>query len=132
MHTLYGIKNCDTVKKARKWLEENGINYQFHDFRTDGLTPELLQHFSDHLDWNKLLNRSSTSWRQLSAEQQSDLTPEKAMQLMLTTPTLIKRPILDTGDKLILGFTARDGGYAANLPGASAATTKDGGYAADL
>jgi len=107
-HTLYGIKNCDTVKKARNWLDQNGIAYRFHDFRTDGLTPELLQHFADHLDWNKLLNRSSTSWRQLSADQQSDLTQEKAMQLMLTTPTLIKRPVLESGDKLMLGFKAEN------------------------
>ncbi|MGZ8172919.1 MULTISPECIES: ArsC family reductase [Methylobacter] len=107
-HTLYGIKNCDTVKKARNWLDQNGIAYQFHDFRSDGLTPELLQHFADHLDWNKLLNRSSTSWRQLSAEQQSDLTQEKALQLMLTTPTLIKRPVLESGDKLMLGFKAEN------------------------
>lgn len=103
-YTLYGIKNCDTVKKARNWLDQNGIAYRFHDFRTDGLTPELLQHFADHLDWNKLLNRSSTSWRQLSAEQQADLTPDKAIQLMLAAPTLIKRPVLDTGNKLIIGF----------------------------
>lgn len=103
-HTLYGIKNCDTVKKALCWLDQNGIAYRFHDFRSDGLTPELLQHFADHSDWTKLLNRSSTSWRQLSAEQQSDLTLEKAIQLMLTTPTLIKRPVLDTGDKLIIGY----------------------------
>ena len=121
MSTLYGIKNCDTVKKARQWLDQNSVAYQFHDFRTDGLTPELLQHFADHLDWNTLLNHSSTSWRQLSAEQQSDLTLEKAMLLMLEIPTLIKRPILDTGDKLIIGFIARDGGYAAHLPGAGAA-----------
>jgi Spx/MgsR family transcriptional regulator len=107
-HTLYGIKNCDTVKKARNWLDHNGISYRFHDFRTDGLTPELLQHFADHLDWTKLLNRSSTSWRQLSTEQQSDLTQEKAMQLMLTTPTLIKRPVLESGDKLMLGFKAEN------------------------
>ncbi len=118
MPTLYGIKNCDTVKKARNWLDQNDIAYRFHDFRTDGLTPELLQHFAEHLDWNKLLNRSSTSWRQLSAEQQSDLTQEKALQLMLTTPTLIKRPVLDTGDKLILGFS-KDDGYAATFVGAT-------------
>ena len=111
--TLFGIKNCDTVKKARKWLDENGIAYRFHDFRTDGLTPELLQHFADHLDWNKLLNRSSTSWRQLSTEQQSDLTLNSAMQLMLTTPTLIKRPILESGDKLILGYKTEN--YQAEL-----------------
>lgn len=124
-HTLYGIKNCDTVKKARSWLDQNGIAYRFHDFRTDGLTSELLQHFADHLDWNKLLNRSSTSWRQLSAEQQNDLTQEKAIQLMLTTPTLIKRPVLDTGDKLIIGYSAKDGGYTASLPGTGPAKTEN-------
>jgi arsenate reductase len=106
MHTLYGIKNCDTCKKTRKWLDKNGISYQFHDFRIDGLTLAQLNDFAARADWNTLLNRSSTSWRQLSAEQQTDVTPEKALQLMLNTPTLIKRPILDTGDKLIIGFKA--------------------------
>lgn len=115
-YTLYGIKNCDTVKKARSWLDQNNIAYRFHDFRSDDLTPELLQRFAEHLDWSKLLNRSSTSWRQLSTEQQSDLSLEKALQLMLTTPTLIKRPILDTGDQLFLGFSVKDGGYADILP----------------
>ncbi len=115
-YTLYGIKNCDTVKKARSWLDQNNIAYRFHDFRSDGLTPELLQRFAEHLDWSKLLNRGSTSWRQLSTEQQSDLSLEKALQLMLTTPTLIKRPILDTGDQLFLGFSVKDGGYADILP----------------
>jgi arsenate reductase len=119
MYTLYGIKNCDTVKKARNWLDQNNIAYRFHDFRTDGLAPELLEHFANHLGWNKLLNRSSTSWRQLSAEQQSNLTQEKAIQLMLTTPTLIKRPILAFGDELIIGFIAKDGGYAATFVGAT-------------
>lgn len=106
MHTLYGIKNCDTVKKARNWLDQHGVVYRFHDFRTDGLTPELLKKFVGQIDWNKLLNRSSTSWRQLSTERQNDLTLEKAIQLMLTTPTLIKRPILEYNDQLILGFNA--------------------------
>ena len=104
MHTLYGIKNCDTVKKARLWLDQNGIAYQFHDFRADGLTLEQLNHFAARVDWNSLLNRSSTSWRQLSGEQQSDLTVEKALALMLCTPTLIKRPILENGSSIILGF----------------------------
>jgi arsenate reductase len=116
MYTLYGIKNCDTVKKARQWLDQNGIAYQFHDFRTDGLTSVQLNNFATRVDWNTLLNRSSTSWRQLSAQQQSDLTSEKAIALMVNTPTLIKRPVLDTGDKLIIGFTTKDGGYAAHLP----------------
>jgi arsenate reductase (glutaredoxin) len=113
MITLYGIKNCDTIKKARLWLDQNGIAYQFHDYRTDGLTPELLKNFATQLDWDTMLNRSSTSWRQLSPEQQADLTQEKALQLMLSTPTLIKRPILDTGKKLVIGFKSEL--YAAEL-----------------
>jgi len=120
MHTLYGIKNCDTVKKARKWLEENGIDYRFHDFREDGLTTELLNHFAANVDWNTLLNRSSTSWRQLSDEQKSDLSQDKAIQLMLKTPTLIKRPVLDTGYQFIVGY--KDGDYNASLP--ESGTTK--------
>ncbi|MDP3334234.1 MAG: ArsC family reductase [Methylococcaceae bacterium] len=119
MFTLYGIKNCDTVKKARKWLDDNGIAYRFHDYRSDGLSSELLTHFADELGWNTLLNRSSTSWRQLSAEQQADLNADKAIALMLTTPTLIKRPILDTSNKMLIGFKADE--YAANLTDASAA-----------
>jgi arsenate reductase (glutaredoxin) len=104
MAVLYGIKNCDTVKKARTWLDTNGIDYQFHDYRVDGLTLEQLQGFADKLGWDAMLNRSSTSWRQLSAEQQDSLTEDKVLRLMLEIPTLIKRPILDIGDKLLLGF----------------------------
>lgn len=104
MAVLYGIKNCDTVKKARTWLDTHGIDYQFHDYRVDGLSLEQLQGFADKLGWNAMLNRSSTSWRLLSAEQQDDLTEDKALRLMLEIPTLIKRPILDIGDKLLLGF----------------------------
>jgi arsenate reductase len=104
MIVLYGIKNCDTVKKARTWLDNNSIGYRFHDYRVDGLTPEQLQHFAAGLGWNAMLNRSSTSWRQLSTDQQADLTEDKALQLMLETPTLIKRPILDTGNDLLIGF----------------------------
>lgn len=110
MLTLYGIKNCDTVKKARKWLEQNNIAYRFHDYRSDGLTPELLAQFADNLGWNTLLNRSSSSWRQLTSDQQTDLTREKACELMLAMPTLIKRPILDADGRLIIGF--KSGSYA--------------------
>jgi len=106
MYTLYGIKNCDTVKKAQQWLDKNGIVYRFHDFRVDGFTLNQLIDFTARKDWSLLLNRSSTSWRQLSAQQQADLTLEKAIALMLSTPTLIKRPVLDTGDQLIIGFKA--------------------------
>ncbi|MDD5277673.1 MAG: ArsC family reductase [Methylovulum sp.] len=106
MYTLYGIKNCDTVKKARKYLDERGLPYQFHDFRADGFTFELLEHFDACLGWDALLNRSSTSWRQLASEQRASITRTTALQLMLDIPTLIKRPVLDTGDQLIIGFKA--------------------------
>lgn len=114
MVTVYGIKNCDTVKKARQWLDQNQVAYRFHDYRVDGLTPDLLNRFADKLGWDKMLNRSSTSWRQLSSEQQAGLTREKACHLMLSTPTLIKRPILDAGDTLIIGFKAES--YSGLVP----------------
>ncbi|MBM4206652.1 MAG: ArsC family reductase [Gammaproteobacteria bacterium] len=113
MIVLYGIKTCDTCKKARAWLEQNHIEHRFHDFRVDGLSEAQLQQFIDKLGWEKLLNKSSTSWRQLSPEQQADLTEAKAKNLMLATPTLIKRPVLDTGNGLLLGF--KTDVYAANL-----------------
>ena len=104
MIVLYGIKNCDTCKKARAWLDQHEISYRFHDFRDDGLTESQLQSFIDKLGWEVLLNKTSTSWRQLSAEQQAGLTEAKAKQLMFGTPTLIKRPVLVNGDEIIVGF----------------------------
>jgi Spx/MgsR family transcriptional regulator len=104
MIVVYGIKNCDSVKKARSWLETRHIEYRFHDYRSDGLDAALLQSFIDRLGLDTVLNQRSISWRQLSAEQKQDLHAEKALQLMLATPALIKRPIVDTGDTLIAGF----------------------------
>ncbi len=104
MVVVYGIKNCDTVKKARLWLDNNGITHQFHDYRVYGLTQAQVEKFAAQLGWETMLNRSSTSWRQLTPEQQADLTETKVLQLMLDTHTLIKRPILDTGSELLLGF----------------------------
>ncbi|ANE54246.1 ArsC family reductase [Methylomonas sp. DH-1] len=104
MKVLYGIKNCDTVKKARALLDSRHIEYRFHDFRADGLEPALLQKFVDALGVDAVLNQRSTSWRQLGDEQKRDLTPDKAVQLMLAVPTLIKRPILDDGRQLLVGF----------------------------
>lgn len=106
MPTLYGIKNCDTIKKARKWLDQNGIDYRFHDYREDGLTAELLKNFLSRSDWQTLINQRSTSWRHLDEAHKADLDEDKALKLMLETPTLIKRPVFDTEDKLIVGFKA--------------------------
>ncbi len=115
MVTLYGIKNCDTVKKARSWLEQHAVAYRFHDYRIDGITHEQLLYFAARVDWQLLLNRSSTSWRQLTSAQQSELTQAKALELMLALPTLIKRPILVTDDHVIIGFSVKTGGYPVEL-----------------
>lgn len=106
--TLYGIPNCDTVKKARKWLESNNTAFRFHDFRKDGLTPEQLQYWLDALGWETLLNRKGTTWRQLPESVRNEVTGENIAGLLLAHPTLIKRPVLDTGKGLHCGFKEAD------------------------
>jgi Spx/MgsR family transcriptional regulator len=106
MMTLYGIKNCDTVKKARAWLEQQHQVYQFHDYKVDGVTQPLLSQFIMAFGWEALLNKRSTTWRQLSEAQKNTLNADTAAQLLLEHPTLIKRPILKTGDTLLIGFNA--------------------------
>lgn len=105
MLVVYGIKNCDTVRKARKWLDSRDVDYRFHDYRSDGLEPDLLDRFESTLGWEAMLNRRGTSWRRLTDDQRADLEATKAKQLMLDTPTLIKRPIVDTGSEIIIGFS---------------------------
>ncbi len=104
MITLYGIKNCDSVRKARRWLESGEVKYQFHDLRTDGVEPSLLQDWIEQLGWEKLLNRRSTTWRQLPDNEKTELDARKAAALMLQHPTLIKRPLLDNGSRCLAGF----------------------------
>lgn len=106
MMILYGIKNCDSVKKARQWLDKNDVVYQFHDFRVDGLSMEQVQEFIDKASWEALLNKRSTSWRQLDDEQKIDLNAEKVADLLLDNPTLIKRPVLVTDEQFFIGFNA--------------------------
>lgn len=108
MFTLYGIKNCDTVKKARKWLDNHQIAYQFHDFRVDGLEPALVTSWLTTLGWETLINKRSTTWKQLSDQQRSALNDSNAAAIILLHPTLIKRPLLDTGTTLQLGFKDAD------------------------
>ncbi len=103
---LYGIKQCDTVRKARRWLDDAGIEYRFHDLREDGLDVDQIRAWLKSSDWESLLNRRSTSWRQLSKAQQTDLDEDKAVQLMLQYPTLIKRPVLVSDGALLIGFKA--------------------------
>lgn len=104
MLKLYGIPNCNTVKKARQWLEDRGIEYQFHNFKKEGLAAEQVDAWLDQLDWEILINRRGTTWRKLPDTERSDLDRAKARELMLTNPSLIKRPVIETGDILLVGF----------------------------
>ncbi|MEB7887912.1 ArsC family reductase [Hafnia alvei] len=102
---LYGIKNCDTIKKAKKWLEEQQIAYQFHDYRTDGLDAELLRTFIEQLGWESLLNTRGTTWRKLNESvRQSINNADSAAELMLAQPAIIKRPLLAHNHRMLLGF----------------------------
>lgn len=106
MTTVYGIPNCDTVKKALKWLDENKISYQFHDFRKDGLDNTLLSSFTSKLAWDALLNKRSTSYRNLSDEIKNNLNEQTATTAMLAEPTLIKRPVVVSNGQVSVGFNA--------------------------
>ena len=103
MLTVYGIKQCDTVRKALKWLDQKGTEHRFHDFRTDGLTAELLQPWLDSDFSDKLVNRRSTTWRQLSEAQRAS-EGDALLQLLLEYPTLIKRPVFVTDRIFAVGF----------------------------
>lgn len=106
MTTLYGIKNCETIKKAKNWLSDNKINYQFHDYRQDGLDKSWLERAELALGWEQILNKRGTTFRQLSDEQKQNLDKDSALRLMLEQPAMIKRPILIHNDQYYLGFRA--------------------------
>ncbi|MEJ2345176.1 MAG: ArsC family reductase [Gammaproteobacteria bacterium] len=106
MVTLYGIKTCDTVRKARKWLDAHDIDYRFHDFRADGLDSRRLAAWVDELGWEMLLNRRGTTWRRLPESKRAGVDRQRATALMLEHPALIKRPVLDLGGARQLGFSA--------------------------
>lgn len=107
MITLYGIKNCDTIKKARRWLEAQGIDYRFHDYRVDGLDNTLLQSFISELGWEALLNTRGTTWRKLDESTRSQITDAaSAAALTIEMPAIIKRPLLCApGKPMLLGFS---------------------------
>jgi arsenate reductase len=102
--TIYGIKNCDTMKKARSWLDANDVPYVFHDYKTAGITHGRLDDWIRRVGWERLLNRAGTTFRKLPEADREDLTEEKAIRLMLAEPSLIKRPVLEIGGKLLVGF----------------------------
>ena len=102
--TIYGIKNCDTMKKARAWLDKNGTAYSFHDYKTAGIDRSRLERWSKEVGWEKLLNRAGTTFRKLPDKDKDNLTEAKAITLMLAQPSVIKRPVLDLGKKRLVGF----------------------------
>jgi arsenate reductase len=106
MVTIYGIPNCDTMKKARAWLTGHGIEHVFHDYRKDGIDADTVRGWLARTERSVLVNTRGTTWRKLTPEQQQIDGDEAAIALMLAHPSLIKRPVLDTGDALIVGFKA--------------------------
>jgi len=102
--TIYGIKNCDTMKKARAWLDSHGVAYDFHDYKSAGIDKDRLKQWSDQLGWDILLNRAGTTFRKLPDADKADLNQKKALALMLAQPSMIKRPVLDIDGKLLVGF----------------------------
>lgn len=108
MTTLYGIKNCDTVKKAQKWLEDHNLNPQLHDYRVNGLDPAWLAEMAEKFGWETLVNKKSTTWRSLSDEIKNSLNKETALQVLTENPTLIKRPIVLADGVALIGFNEAD------------------------
>ncbi|WP_454618643.1 ArsC family reductase [Bradyrhizobium cenepequi] len=102
--TIYGIKNCDTMKKARAWLDGHGVAYDFHDYKTAGIAKDKLKQWSEEVGWETLLNRAGTTFKKLPDTDKEGLNERKALALMAAQPSMIKRPVLDLGGKLVVGF----------------------------
>ncbi|MFD1987527.1 ArsC family reductase [Mesorhizobium newzealandense] len=102
--TMYGITTCDTIKKARVWLEGHEVPYRFHDYRAEGLDAKRLDGWVGKVGWEILLNKASTTFRELADKDKQDLNEKKAKALMLAKPTIIKRPVLELGDRILVGF----------------------------
>jgi arsenate reductase len=102
--TIYGIKNCDTMKKARAWLDERGVAYAFHDYKSAGIERDVLEGWVKEAGWETLLNRAGTTFRSLPDEKKDGLNEKKAIALMLAQPSMIKRPVLIAGGKMLIGF----------------------------
>jgi len=113
--TIYGIRNCDTMKKARAWLDSHGVAYDFHDYKTMGVEAKRVEGWAKEVGWETLLNRSGTTFRKLAESEKTALSERKALALMAAQPTLIRRPVLDLGDRIIVGF--KPDTYAKAFPG---------------
>ncbi len=101
---VWGIPNCDTMKKARRWLDEHGVEYTFHDYAKAGIDADKLQAWSDKVGWDQLLNRRGTTYRKLDESDRSGIDEAKAIRLMAEHPSLIKRPVIERGDEIVVGF----------------------------
>jgi arsenate reductase len=113
--TIYGIKNCDTMKKARAWLDAHGVAYDFHDYKSQSISAGRLAGWMKQAGWETLLNRAGTTFRKLPDADREGLDEKKAMALMLAQPSMIKRPVLETGDRILVGFKPET--YAASFGG---------------
>src|ERR1700760_2790805 len=120
--TIYGIKNCDTMKKARAWLDDHGVAYAFHDYKTEGVDKDRLKRWSDQVGWEALLNRAGTTFRKLPDAEKEGLNERKALALMLAQPSMIKRPVLEAGSRLLVGFKPEI--YAKEVASSSRSATK--------
>ena len=103
---LYGIANCDSIKKARKWLTEHNVDYQFHDYKKSGIDAKTLRHWASVVDWEVLLNRRGTTWRKLDESDKTDINESRAIDLMIEHTSMIKRPVLTVNDHIEVGFNA--------------------------
>ncbi len=104
MITLYGIANCDTIKKAKQWLEQSGLDYEFHDYKKAGCNEDLARQFIAQFDLDTVINKRGTTWRKLPEQEKNALTPESAVALMASQPSIIKRPIVKAGKLWLIGF----------------------------
>jgi arsenate reductase len=102
--TVYGIKNCDTMKKARAWLEAHKVSYDFHDYKVEGIARTKLESWVKELGWETLLNRAGQTFRKLATNEKENITEKKAIALMLAQPSMIRRPVIETTGKLLVGF----------------------------
>jgi arsenate reductase len=105
--TIYGIKNCDTMKKARAWLDGHGVAHDFHDYKAQGIERARLEAWARTVGWETLLNRAGTTFRKLPDAQREDINASKAIALMFGQPSMIKRPVLDLGGRLLVGFNPK-------------------------
>ncbi|MBT8127641.1 MAG: ArsC family reductase [Gammaproteobacteria bacterium] len=108
MITIYGIPNCDTIKKARKWLEANGVEYEFHDYKKKGVPEKKLIAWVKKAGWDHVLNKRSTTWRKLDDTARDNIDETRAVKIMLDYPSIIKRPVLESGNTLLIGFNNAD------------------------